>query len=206
MLPLPPPALHIDVGIASQGMSKGLRQTDGIQIIVRPEVAIGDFFAGGFYKNVTSATAVGEAAVMLGYRRRLAGFDFTATAAYRWSTGAPVTADRQALELNATLARSFARVTPRLSLTWSPDDLGGTRRSLYGEASLALALFHGASASAAIGRRSRDGGPDYTAYNAGLSYGFLNHLTADLRYYSTDKGRLGEIYRSRLVAALRARF
>jgi hypothetical protein len=203
---IPPPAPHVEIVVASQGMSKGLRQTAGIQVIVRPEVAIGHFFLGGLYKNVTSTAAVGEAAVMLGYRGRLAGVELAATAAYRWDTGAPATADRDALEFNVTAARSFGPVTPRLSLTWSPDDLGPARRSLYSEAGIAVALLRGASASAAIGRRSRDGGADYTAFNAGLSYGFRNRLTADLRYYSTDEGRLGEIYRSRLVASLRARF
>ena len=31
--------------------------------------------------------------------------------------------------------------------------------------------------------------PDYTYWNAGLTLGFLDHWSADIRYYDTDYGR-----------------
>ena len=93
-------------------------------------------------------------------------------------------------EFNATASRRFGRVTPRISLTYSPDDLGGTRASLYAEAGASLSLFAGASLSANIARRARDGGPDYTAFNAGASLRRSpRNLTADLRYYDTAQSR-----------------
>lgn len=202
----PSPDPGIEISIASQGVSKGLRQTDGAQFIVRPEIAVGPFFVGAYWKNVTSATADGEAAALIGFRRRVGGFDLSASAAYKRNTGALATVDRDAAEFNLAVSRRFGRVTPRISLTWSPDDLGGTGESLYAEGGATFALFSGATLSANVARRNRDGGPDYTAFNAGASYTFLRVLTADLRYYDTAESGLGTIYEGRVVASLRARF
>jgi hypothetical protein len=206
MFALPSPDPGIEITAFSQGMSKGLRQTDGVQILVRPEVAVGPLFVGAFYKNITSPTADGEAAVLVGLRHRISGFDLALSAAYKWNTNARAQADRDCLEFTATASRRFGRVTPRIALTWSPDDLGGTRASLYAEAGASLSLFTGASASANIARRARDGGPDYVAFNAGATYAITANLSADLRYYDTAQSRLGTIYEPRLVASARLHF
>jgi hypothetical protein len=206
MFALPSPDPGIEITAFSQGMSKGLRQTDGVQILVRPEVAVGPLFVGAFYKNITSPTADGEAAVLVGLRHRLGGFDLAFSAAYKWNTNARAQADRDCLEFTATASRRFGRVTPRIALTWSPDDLGGTRASLYAEAGASVSLFAGASVSANIARRARDGGPDYVAFNAGATYAITSNLSADLRYYDTEQSRLGVIYEPRLVASARLHF
>ena len=206
MFSFPSPDPGIEISAASQGMSKGLRQTDGIQIVARPELAIGPLFVGGGYKNVTSPTADGEASLVAGLRGRVRGFDLVLSAAYKWNTGARAQADRDSIEFTFTASRRFGRVTPRIAIIYSPDDLGGTRASLYAEAGASLSLFHSASVSANVARRSRDGNPDYTAFNAGASYAITHSLTADLRYYDTAQSRLGPIYRPRLVASLRAHF
>jgi hypothetical protein len=203
---LPPFDPSIEILAASQGMSKGLRQTEGPQLIVRPEVAIGPAFAGAYYKNVTSPTADGEAAAVVGVRGALRGFDLVASVTHKWSVGDDGPGDRDSFEFFASAARRIGRVTPRVSVTWSPDDLGGATESLYAEAGASVSLFAGASVSANISRRERDGAPDYTAFNAGASYAVTRQVTADIRYYDTAQSRLGEIYEPRLVASLRARF
>jgi len=203
-----PPSLDpgIEISIASQGVSKGLRQTDGPQLIIRPELAIGSLVLGAYYKNVTSPTADGEAEASVGLRHRIGGFDLSVTAAYKWSTNAHDQPDRDAFEFTAAVSRHFGPLTPQARLVYSPDELGGTRASLYAEAGAALHLLGGASFSAALARRNRDGAPDYTAFNAGLSYTIAGHFTADLRYYDTAQSRLGAVYRPRMVAALRVHF
>jgi len=206
MFAIPSPDPGIEISVLSQGMSKGLRQSDGLQVIVRPEVAFGPLFVAAQYKNITSPTADGEAGVLAGLRGRVGGFDLAFSATYNWNTNARRQADRDRLELGATASRRFGRLTPRISIVYSPDDLGATRASLYAEAGAALSLFTGANLSANVARRERDGGPDYTAFNAGLSYALTHSITADLRYYDTAQSRLGAIYRARLVASVRARF
>jgi hypothetical protein len=206
MFALPSPDPGIEISVFSQGMSKGLRQTEGPQILVRPELAVGPLSIGAFYKNVTSPTADGEAALLAGLRRRIGGFDLVLSGAYKWNTNAHAQADRDCIEFTATASRRFGRLTPRINLVYSPDDLGGTRASLYAEAGASLSLFAGASVSANIARRSRDGGPDYTAFNAGASYAITGNFSADLRFYDTAQSRLGVIYEPRLVASVRAHF
>jgi opacity protein-like surface antigen len=206
MFALPSPDPGIEISVFSQGMSKGLRQTEGPQILVRPELAVGPLFVGAFYKNVTSPTADGEAAVTVGLRRRIGGFDLALSAGYKWNTNARAQADRDCLEFTATASRRFGRLTPRINLVYSPDDLGGTRASLYAEAGASLSLFSGASVSANIARRARDGGPDYVAFNAGATYAITGNVSADLRYYDTTQSRLGVIYQPRLVASVRIHF
>src|SRR4051812_41935004 len=101
MFSIPSPDPGIEIGALSQGMSKGLRQTEGVQILIRPEVAVGAVFVDASYKNVTSPTADGEAAFLIGLRRHVGGFDLVATAAYKWNTNAHAQADRDCLEFTA---------------------------------------------------------------------------------------------------------
>lgn len=206
MFDLPPPDPGIEINIASQGMSKGLRQTDGPQILVRPEVAFGPIYFGAYAKNVSSATADGEAGPVIGVRTSSGGFDLAASATYKLAIEPGAGSDDRALELNAAVSREFGPLTPRVSLTWSPDDLGSTGRSTFVELGASYRLAGGATMSAAVDRRERDGGPDYTAFNAGASYTLAERFTLDLRWYDTDRSGVGEIYRGRLVGSVRARF
>ena len=206
MLDLPPPDPGIEINLASQGMSKGLRQTDGPQLLVRPEVRFGPFSLGAYAKNVSSTTSDGEAGPVLGVRTGAGGFDLSASATWKFALDPEPGLDNQSLELNAVLSRRIGALTPRLSLTWSPDDLGSSGRSTYAEAGAAYAVAPGASLSAAVARRERRGGTDYTAFNAGASYTVAEHYTFDLRWYDTDRSALGEIYNGRFIASLRLRF
>jgi hypothetical protein len=206
MFELPPPDPAFEISIASQGMSKGLRQTEDAQFLARGEVAVGDFFVGLLWKNIDSDVAAGEGHSFVGYRTRAAGFDLAATIGYHLQTSAVGHFDDDRVELNATASRRWGRATPRLSVTYSPDDFGSTGESLYAEAGATIGLFERATASANISRRERKGGNDYTAFNAGIGYSFARHVSIDLRYYDTAQSAFGETYEPRVVALLRARF
>jgi hypothetical protein len=206
MFDLPPPDPGIEIVLASQGMSKGLRQTDGPQLLVRPEIAFGPLYLGAYAKNVTSTTSDGEAGAVVGIRIDAGGFDLSASAALKQAIAPAGGLDNRAVELVAAVSRRIGPVTPRLSVTWSPDDLGSTGRSTYAEAGATLRLASGTNAGGAVARRERDGGPDYNAFNAGVSHRLAGRFTFDLRWYDTDRSGLGEVYRGRLVGSLRARF
>ncbi|HEX8640990.1 MAG TPA: TorF family putative porin, partial [Allosphingosinicella sp.] len=195
----------LEILAASQGVSKGLRQTEGPQLIARPEVAFGPVFIGGYYKNVTSTSADGEGAAAAGVRARVDGFDLVGSVMHKWAVGDQGPGDRDSFEFFASVSRRFGSVATRLNVTWSPDDLGGAESSLYVEAGATVALAGGLGAGANVSRRERDGATDYTAFNAGATYAVSRNLSADLRYYDTDRSGLGEIYESRLVASLRLR-
>ena len=52
----------------------------------------------------------------------------------------------------------------------------------------------------AVGRREQNGAPDYTGWNAGVTYALTDALELDLRYYDTDAHTFGEQYEDALVA------
>jgi uncharacterized protein (TIGR02001 family) len=76
---------------------------------------------------------------------------------------------------------------------WSPDNFQffGDSDAIDGTVSYALSKkwwnFFSPSISGQIGFQAYDhGAPDYVYWNAGLTLGFLDHWSADIRYYDTD--------------------
>ena len=199
------PKPWVEVSLASRGISKGLAQTDGVQGLARFEVPVGGALLGGYIKNVDSSSSDGEGAVSLGLKRSLAGVDLALSAALKLAVDPAPGSDATALEVAASASRKLGKLTSRLSLVWSPDDLGGTGHTLFAEAGGALAVAKQLSVSAAVGRRERSGGLDYTAFNAGISWSPAKPLTLDARYYDTDGGDAFP-YRARGVVSAKVRF
>jgi uncharacterized protein (TIGR02001 family) len=203
---LPPPDPSIEFSIASLGYSKGVAQTGGVQVVVRPEVAFGSFRIGSYAKNVTSPDLDGEVGALVGYKESFGNTELSGSAAFKHATNGRPGIDKAALELVGAVTQTIGKFKPRISLTYSPNDLGGTVQTAYWEAGGSYQIDKKTSASGAIGVRRRNGGPDYTSFNAGVSRTLVGPLTAEVRYYDTSKNSLGEYYRERFVAALRARF
>jgi hypothetical protein len=206
MFDLPPPDPGIEIVVASRGVSKGLTQTDGPQFLIRPELAVGHVYLGFYLKNVTSASSEGEGGPSIAYRTRAAGFDLAASATWKLAIEPHGPSDRQALELVGSGSRRLGPVTARLAVTWSPDDLGSTEQTTYAEAGASYSLRRSTTVSAALGRRERDGGPDYTAFNVGMTQTLFQGVSADLRWYDTNRSALGDAFEGRVIASLRARF
>jgi hypothetical protein len=206
MFDLPPPAPSIEFVLASRGYSKGLAQTGGAQFLVRGEVEWGPLFAAALWKNVNSSGANSESQVQLGVGGEAGGFRLEAGIGYKFLTGLPSSADEDTVEFTGSASRAFGPFTPRVSLAFSFDDLGATRRSLYAEAGASLRIAPRTGVSANVGRRERSGGSDYTAFNFGLSQQIGEHLTAELRWHDSAQSARGDAYESRAVASLRLRF
>ena len=206
MLDLPPLDPGIEVSVASRGMSKGIAQSEGPQLIVKPLVKLGNFQVGTQWKNVTSTVAGGEGAVFVGLNREVGGFQLTLQASHKFQTGVHEPTDDHSWEFTGGLTRKFGSVTLRGQVVYSPDDLGGARRSLYWEAGPALDLSKQFKLFANIGHRARRQGDDYTSFNAGTSTTILPKLTLDLRWYDTNRHELGENFQGRAVVTARMAF
>lgn len=186
-------------------MSKGIAQTTGPQALARGELGFGRLFVGAYIKNVSSSTSDGEAAALVGVRTKAAGLDLVASAAWKRAVDPAAGSDRNALEVSAAASRKFGRLTPKVSVVWSPDDLGGTRSTIFAEAGATYRFSPSLAASAAFGHRKRGGGADYNAWNAGLTWDGLKPFSIDLRYYDTNGGS-AQPFRPRAVLSARARF
>ena len=202
---LPPPVPAIEISIASRGYSKGVAQTDGAQLVVRPEVAFGNFRISAYGKNVTAVGYDIEAGLSAGYRTTVGKVEWSGSATVKRNVDADPGIDDTALELNVAATRSFGALKPRLSLTYSPDDLGSTRRSYFWEAGSAYSIGKGFGLQAGVGLRRRAGGADYTSLTAAVTKAFGKHLTGEVRLYDTSRGELGDNYDRRVVVSLRLR-
>jgi uncharacterized protein (TIGR02001 family) len=199
MWDLPPPDPGFEISVASRGMSKGIAQTEGVQVISRAFLQVGRAQFGGQWKNVSSPVADGEGAAFLNYAPKLGPYQLTIGAAYKFQTNVKGETDDDSWEFTAATSRKFGKVALRVSAIYSPDDLGGARRSIYLEGGPSFEIDDTTRLSANIGHRNRVAGVDYTSFNTGLTKTLLRKVTLDLRYYDTTQGDLGEIYHGRLV-------
>ena len=200
---LPPVVPAFESSVASQGMSKGLLQSEGPQVIIRPGLKLRRFQLAAQWKNISTNSAKGEASLIGGWNDKMGGVDLGGSLAYKVLTSAAGSGNRRSWEATATLSRKAGKVGLRLSAVFSPDDLGATKQSLYVEGGPSLDLPARFRLSANLGHRWRDGSPDYTSYNIGISRPVANVLTADVRLYDSNRGELGRTYERRLVGSIK---
>jgi len=137
-------------------------------------------------KNVTAPTWNGETAAIIGVKTKWAGFNIAASATLRQALDAKPGTDSTEPEFAASIARPIGRVTPTLSIIYTPDELGSSKESIYVEGGASYKISKTVTASAGIGRRQRVLAIDYTAWNAGIGWNPSKHFTVDARYWDTD--------------------
>ena len=208
MLDFPPLDPGIEIVVASRGISKGIAQTEGPQLVAKPFVQLGPVQLGAQWKNVSSAVAGGEAA---GIRQRCrpssASSSLSLGIAYKFQTGVREPTDDHSWEFTGSVTRKFGNLGLRVAAIYSPDDLGSAKRSLFMSRPgqrwrwtrpLGCPPVSGAAAaSTAI---------DYTAFNAGLAKTIFKGVTVDARWYDTNRSGLGFPYRGRGVVSARMAF
>jgi len=202
---LPPPDPAVVVSIASRGMSKGISQTNGPQLLAKGSLRFGDVQLGAQWKNVSSTSAKGEGAAFTTVSHKFGALQVSGGIAWKFQTGVRRKTDSTSIELSAAASRKLGPVSLQANAIYSPDDLGSARRSLFVEAGPAVQLGSGWTASAALGHRSREQGTDYTAFNAGVTKS-IRWLQLDLRYYDTNRSDVGSPYRTRIVGSARLSF
>lgn len=197
---LPPPQPAFEIRLASRGISQGIAQTSGTQVVPRLFVRIGGAQIGGQWKNISSDAASGVAATFLGFTRQLHMYRLDARAAYRVRTAAKGPSDADAWEFAVGMTRDLGKSRLRARAEYSPDDFG-RGESLFVELGSTLDIGKRTTLSVNVGRRQRDGGPDYTAFNVGFEQVIRRGLSIDTRYYDTDRSGLGDSYRGRIVVS-----
>jgi len=203
---LPPPDPGLEIVLASRGYFKGLAQTDGLHIVARADLSFNSVTLSTQYRNITSPTSDGEVALTAGWTGKAAGFDVGVAASWKRLIGLDGQVDPDCWEFIPSVSRKVGPLTAKLSLTYSPNDLGRSGKSAWLEAGAAWKLDGKTSLVAAIGRRERERSTDYTAFNAGVTRTLFRGISAELRYYDSARSNLGEPFQGRFVAALRGKF
>jgi uncharacterized protein (TIGR02001 family) len=159
---------------------------------VQPEfdLTYGIFYGYIWGSNVSSA--INQDGIEIDYGAGItpkwAGIDFNIAGLYYTYPG---NTDISYFELRTSAAHTFDKLTLSIGNWWSPDyaQTGFQSDAIEFGASYAFAgklwNFFTPTISGAVGRQTYESIPDYTYWNAGLSLGFLNHWSADIRYYDT---------------------
>ena len=206
MWDVPPADPGFEIVVASRGMSKGIAQTDGVQVIPKAFVQFGQVQAGGQWKNVSSTVADSEAAAFVNYAPKLGHNQLTLGAAYKFQTGVKGDTDDRSFEFTTAASRKFGKLSLKLSAIYSFNDLGSARQSLFLEGGASFDIDSSTRLSANLGHRSRVNAIDYTSLNAGISKTFFQRLTVDLRYHDTAQSDRGQAFEGRAVLSSRLTF
>jgi hypothetical protein len=199
-LALPPPDPGVEIALSSQGMSQGIAQTEGFQLFPRIFMRMGAAQLGAQWRNVSSPSANGVAAFFVKYGRRVGTAQLEFAAAYRVRTGARGPGHPTAWEFSGTARQSLGRWVLRASADYSPDEFGNGS-ALYAELGPTFNIDKATRISGGIGRKSRERGPDYTAFNLGVSRSVGQKVTLDARYHDTNRSGLSARYGARIVVS-----
>jgi len=109
-------------------------------------------------------------------------------------------------EARADATLPVAGTDLRLRVEYSPDNYAATDAAWWIEAQASRKLAENWEVSAAYGAREQDGGADYRAWNAGVTWQAMDRLALDLRWYDTDSHERGENYEGRVFVSATVAF
>lgn len=199
---LPPADPAVQLFVASQGMTQGVLQSEGPQVIPRAYLKLGEIQVGALWRNIDSPAAKGIAVMFGKYVSARGPTQFEGAVLYRMRTGARRPTARHAWEFDATARRTFGKLALRFNAEYAPRDfeLGP---SLFVETGSSYQIANGTQLYANVGRRVRSGAPGYAAVNVGVSRTIGKALVIEGRFYATNKSYVGPRYHSRFVLGAR---
>lgn len=164
------------------------------------ESADGRFYVGPGLETIQAGGSNVEAEFVAGYRPEAFGYAFDFNLAYKNRLDAEAGYDEDGWEFTGDVSRAIGPATVGVQLQYSPDAAGSTEAFTWVEAQAGWAFSDRLEGSVAVGRREQDNAPDYTGWNAGVTYALTPRLGLDLRYYDTSAHTDGEQYEDALVA------
>lgn len=160
------------------------------------------FYIAPGFETIDDDGADVELNAMVGARPEWRGFDLNFSAAYKWRVVSDPGVDDTEFELTADAGRSIGPASARIRLQYAPDAGGGTDTFTWLETRVGWAFTSRLEATATVGQRDRQGGVDYTSWNAGFAYDLTDGIQLDLRYHDTNREHSGPEFDDAVVAAL----
>lgn len=197
------------VGAATDNRSKDASKSDGdpyAWALAEWTSADGLFYVSPGVETIKAGGSRLETDLTAGIRPQAAGFDLDLSATYKWRAGADAGYDDDYWEFTANVSRAIGPAEARLQLQHSPDGGGSTEAWTWVEARVGWDFTDKLGGTVALGRREQDNAPDYTGWNAGVTYAFTNNLELDVRYHSTNVDDLGRQYDDAVVAGISVYF
>ena len=177
------------LGAATDNRSKSVSKTGNNGHVFGSatwQSADGRFYAGPAFEGVQSSGSNVEVALAGGFAPEAFGFLFDFNLAYLNRIDTDAGNDGDAWELTTDINRSIGPASGNLQIQYAPDAAGATKSFVWVEAELGWEFSYRLSGSAAVGRREQNGAPDYTGWNAGLTWAATDVVDLDLRYFDTS--------------------
>lgn len=194
--------------LASEYISKGTGKSaedPAFQLDVSYD--FGPAYVGAWGSNAdVSQGGDSELHAYVGARPKLGDVSFDLRAMLKTMPGTRDGVQSEWLELRADAAMPVAGTDLRLRVEYSPDNYAATEAAWWVEAQASRKLAKDWKVSAAYGLREQDGGADYRAWNAGVTWKATDRLALDLRWYDTDSHERGVNYDGRLFASATVAF
>jgi uncharacterized protein (TIGR02001 family) len=194
--------------VASEYMSKGTGKSAGDPVLqVDAAYDFGTAYVGAWGGNAdTSQGGDSEFHTYVGARPKAGDVRFDLRAMLKTMPGTADGVQSEWLELRADAAVPLAGTDLRLRVEYSPDNYAATEAAWWVEAQASRKIAKDWKVSAAYGVREQDGGADYRAWNAGVTWKATDRLALDLRWYDTDSHERGENYDGRVYVAATVAF
>jgi uncharacterized protein (TIGR02001 family) len=212
-----------NVGAQSDYVFRGISQTDGhssgfagADVTYRNQWYVGAWTSNVDFSPSGDSHTTQELDLYGGWRPTLAGINFDLGYIYYGYKNQPHDLRESYSEVYLRGTHAFGPFTVGAGVAYSSNFPGITRHAVYGEANLAYAINSAWTVSTALGRQTESGAVisangiadsfNYTTWNAGVTYAINEHTSLDLRYWDTNTHASGDIYQSRVVAAIKATF
>lgn len=205
------PVIVWNGGVGTEYVVRGINQTNRTgQIFAGADLTDPSLYAGVWTSNVDfrpdDRTTFAEIDVYGGYRRTIARVNFDVGGIEYAYAGEPRHAKLSFFETYLKASRSLGSVTLTGSAFYSSDYFGGQGRSWYDEAAVAYTVSPRWQIAGAVGHQFIQAGGGYFTWNVGPTVQLTSHLSLDARYWGTDQGKRGSIYRPGLVLQLKGTF
>lgn len=198
----------VEATLASEYISKGAGKSAGDPAFqVEASYDFEPVYIGASGSNAdTSQGGDSELQAFVGARLAAGDVGFNFRAMVKTMPGTPDGVQSEWLELRADTTLPVAGTDLRLRVEYSPDNYAATKAAWWVEAQASRKLAEGWQISAAYGLREQDGGADYRAWNAGITWNATETLALELRWYDTDSHERGENFDGRVYLAASVAF
>lgn len=197
-----------ELGAGTDNRSKGASKSGGDPYVFGEAQwnASSGFYADLEFETIDSSGSTVETEAEAGWQFSAMGVDFDTSASHKWRVGAVEGHDDAAWEYQFDVIKDFGAVDTRFRVEHSPDGLGSTRSWTWVEGRVRFPLADRLKASATLGVRQQDNGPDYVGWNTGVAWRVSEVVALDLRWHDTDADAEGDQYDGALVASVLAAF
>jgi uncharacterized protein (TIGR02001 family) len=202
------PTISFNAGVANDYVFRGMSQTNGdIQVFGGADVAAGMFYAGTWASNVDFGDATdAEIDFYAGFKPTVGVASLDLGVIYYGYIGAPNGAGYGNFEFKAAGSVPAGPGSLGAAVYYSPDGFGAVDDALYYEVNGSFPVAKALSIGGALGRQTFDGGGDYTTWNVGATFSFMDHLALDVRYHDNNHGEFGKFANERVAVTLKASF